>query len=232
MGLNPEQFVLFLQLFRTLSERGEWLGAIGVNRFQISYLALFAGLSGVVPWTIMLAAPATIFLMLNLCLVFALTFLTIIREAANALFNPVEASMLAHGPVHAPTYAAAKIAHVMIAVLYLVAGVSAYPALIGVALKGAHWFWIATHLAAALLIALWMAFMICAFYGWIRRFVPANLLKGVSTWIQLLSLFAFISVPIRRVAYSQMVFPVPGECRPGAPADGIAAWIGLLLFCQ
>jgi hypothetical protein len=196
MGLDPEQFVLFLRLFRTLSERGEWMGAIGVNRFHISYLALYSAASLAIPWFLMLGSPASLFLMLDLSLVGTLAFLMVIREAAHALFNPVEVSMLAHKPVHATTYAAAKIAHVIIAVLYLVTGLSMIPALIGIGTKGARWFWFTTHFSAALGIGLWTAFMICALYGWIRRFVPANWIKSISTWIQLFSLVAFIAIPI------------------------------------
>jgi hypothetical protein len=207
MGLDPEQFVLFLRLFRTLSERGEWMGAIGVNRFQISYLALYSAASLAIPWFLMLGSPASLFLMLDLLLVSALTFLTIIREAAQALFNPVEVSMLAHKPVHSTTYAAAKIAHVIIAVLYLVSGLSMVPALIGIGTKGARWFWVTTHLSSAFLIGLWTAFMICALYGWIRRFVPAHWIKSISTWIQMLSLVAFIAIPIYfKVPFMKLLF--------------------------
>jgi len=42
MGLDAKQFVLFLELFRTLSMREEFMGSIGVNRFNITYLAYWA----------------------------------------------------------------------------------------------------------------------------------------------------------------------------------------------
>jgi hypothetical protein len=199
MGLDSRQFVTFLGLFRTLSERDELITAIGVNRFNLSYIALCTAAMGVLPWSFAVATgfwPARIYLLVNLSLTFALLVLTLAREAANALFNPVEASMLAHSPVHSRTYAAAKIAHVIIAVLYLVSGLTVYPALIGIFNNGARWFWPITHLAAAFLIGLWTAFVICALYGWMRRFVPANLLKRISICFQLLSLATFICVPI------------------------------------
>ncbi len=198
MGLDPRQFVLFLGLFRTLSERGEFAGAIGVNRFNIAYMALYAAALLFIVWlALAVFLPARIFLFVNLSSVFVLTFLVIIREAANSLFNPVEASILAHNPVHSITYAAAKIAHIIIAVLYLVSGLAVWPALAaGMVNEGTRWFWPFTHLAAAFLIGLWTAFLICALYGLLRRVVPANFLKGTSTLIQLLSLIAIIAVPI------------------------------------
>jgi hypothetical protein len=85
MGLDPGQFVLFLGLFRTLSERGEFAGAIGVSRFNISYMALYAAAIGIIPWYgLAVSLPAGIFLIINLLVVFAPTFLVIIREAANS----------------------------------------------------------------------------------------------------------------------------------------------------
>jgi hypothetical protein len=52
LGLDPRQFILFLGLFRTLSEREELAGSIGVNRFNLSYLALYAAALGMLPWTL------------------------------------------------------------------------------------------------------------------------------------------------------------------------------------
>jgi hypothetical protein len=49
MGLDSRQFVLFLRLFRTLSERQELMGIIGVSRFNVSFLALCAIGIGVLP---------------------------------------------------------------------------------------------------------------------------------------------------------------------------------------
>jgi hypothetical protein len=206
LGLNPRQFVLFLGLLRTLSEREQLMGSIGVSRFNISYLALWAAGIRVFPWSLIVAyqvLPAPIYLLIDLSLTFSLTYLVFIREAANSLFNPVEASMLAHKPVHGATYAAAKIVHIVIAVLYLVLGLNVYPALIGFGLHGARWFWLITHLGSAFLVGLWTAFIICAFYGWMRRLAPASLLKSISMWIQVLSFGAFIIIPI---FFSKMFF--------------------------
>jgi hypothetical protein len=197
LGLDPEQFVLFLALFRTLSEHEEFMSAIGVNRFNISYMALFCAAFGVPAWLMAASVlPAPNYLLLNLLVTFALIFLIIVREAPNTLFNPVESSIFAHTPVHGPTYASAKIVHVLIAVLYLVCGLTLFPALIGVALRGARWFWPVTHVAAGVLIGVTTAFLICALYGVLVRVVSANWLKQASTWIQLFFLAAFIAIPM------------------------------------
>lgn len=220
IGLDPRQFSIFLGLFRVLSEREELIGSIGVSRFNISFVALLAGVIGAVPWSIFVLHMAdtntprtpdsgemleSVFLLLNLFVTFIFVFLVTIREAAIALFNPVEASALAHSPIHGRTYAAAKITHVLIAVLYFVAGLNAYPAFLvvlflvlaqfGLAnLPGAHWYFPFAHLASAFLIGLWTAFMICALYGLIRRILPVFLLRSLSASIHLVTLAAAVVV--------------------------------------
>jgi hypothetical protein len=217
LGLDPRQFVLFLGLFRTLSEREEFMGSVGVRRFNIAYIALFTAVLGALPSLILAAAvsdsempriagsgflPESMFLMLLLFLTFVFVFLLIIRDAAIALFNPVEASLLSHSPIHSPTYAAAKIVYVLIAVVYLVLGVNVCPALFEalflsvLAYPGARWFLPVFHLISALMIGVWTAFIICALYGVLRRLVPASLMKSISMWIQLLSLGSIIVIAI------------------------------------
>ena len=230
MGLDPGQFVLFLGLFRTLSEREELMGSIGVNRFNISYLALWIAGMEVFFLTLMILfgifPPLPIFLFFWLSITFALTFLVFIREAANALYNPVEASMLAHIPIHGATYAAAKISHVLIAVFYLVLGLNAFPALIAVIFPGARWFWFLTHIASSFLIGTWTAFIICAFYGLIRRIVPARLLKNISMWIQLFASTAFIAIPIFFPSFLGQLFKAWFENHHSWK------WLPLILFAE
>jgi hypothetical protein len=43
MGLDPRQYVLFLGLLCTLSEREEYMNIIGVNRFSLAYMAIYEG---------------------------------------------------------------------------------------------------------------------------------------------------------------------------------------------
>jgi hypothetical protein len=198
MGLDPRQFVLFLGLFRTLSEREELSGPIGANRFNLSYLALYAGAIGVLPWSLMACSsmPAPIFLVFDLVLVFILTFLIMIRESANVFFNPAGFSVFAHAPIHTATYAAAQIIHILITVFYLIFGLALYPAFIGTILHGARWYWFFTHLTAAILIGLWTTIFICALYGVVSRFMPSHLLKSISQWMQSVICIAMIAVPL------------------------------------
>jgi ABC-2 type transport system permease protein len=188
IGLDPHQFVLFLRLLRTLSERGEFMGNLGVDRFALSLMTALAAVFFGVPMGLLALAqlPAAVFLLVNLSAVSCLLLLLILPEAANTLFNPVEISVLAHQPVDPPTFVAAKITHVLVIVCYLVPALTLPPALCGLMLKEARWMYPLTHLAAGLLAGLFVAFLVCASYGWLFRFVPASRLKSVTLWLQIL----------------------------------------------
>ena len=69
-------------------------------------------------------------------------------ETGNSLVNPVEAAVLAHQPISGATYTAAKLTHLITVVLYLVAGLNVAPALAGLTLKGAPWFYPLAHMAS------------------------------------------------------------------------------------
>ncbi len=188
IGLDPAQFVLFLTLLRTLGERQEFMGNLGINRLELGvitgFYAVFVGTP--VGLVVFLKLSAPLFLLCSLSVTLALTLLIVVGEAANTLFNPTEAAVLAHRPVHSLTYAAAKIAHLLIVVLYLVPALTIPPAIFGLALLDARWFWPITHLAAGLLAGFFAAFLVCALYGWLYRFVPSRRLKSLSLWIQIL----------------------------------------------
>lgn len=185
-GLDSQQFLLFLRLLRTLSERQEFMGNLGVDRFLLAYLALFYAFLVGVPLGLLvfLRLSAPLYLLCDLIVTFVLILMMVVAEAANTLYNPVEASVLAHQPVHSLTYAAAKITHVLMIVLYLVPALSVPPALMGLLLEGASWSWPVTHFTAALFTGLLSAFLVCALYGWLFRLLPPTWLKAVSLWLQ------------------------------------------------
>jgi len=194
VGVEPRQFQLFLRLLRTLSERQEFMGNLGVNRFAIAYLALFYLIFIGLPMGLMVLArfATPVYLLVNLTVTTIFVLLLTVMEAPNTLFNPTEASVLAHQPVHAFTYVAAKITHLLLVVLYLVPALAGPAALCGIFLKDARWFYPVTHFAAALLAGLFTAFLVCALCGWLFRVFPPSRLKNVSLWLQVL---AFAAMP-------------------------------------
>jgi len=187
-GLDPEQFVLLLRLLRTLSERQEFMGNLGVDRFALSLMAGGVAVFIGVPMGLLALSqlPAAVFLLVNLAAVSCLLLLLILQEAANTLFNPVEVSVLAHQPIDPPTLIAARITHVLLIVWYLVPALTLPAALGGLMLKDARWTYPLTHFGAGLLAGLFVAFFVCALYGWLFRFVPASRLKSVTLWMQAL----------------------------------------------
>lgn len=195
IGLDSRQFIVFLRLLRTLSERQEFMGNLGVNRVELTYVALIYAVFIGTPMGLLvfLGLSAPLFLFCNLSMMLMLIVLVLVGESANTLYNPVEASVLAHNPVDSLTYAAAKIAHVMLAVLYLVPALAVPSAILGLRLREARWIWPLTHLAAAFLAGLFAAFLICALYGWMFRYLPAGRLKNFSLWLQLLP---FAAMPV------------------------------------
>jgi hypothetical protein len=192
VGIEPQQFRLFLRLLRTLSERQEFMGNLGVNRFAIAYLALFYLIFIGLPMGLMVLArfATPVYLLINLTVTTIFVLLLIVMEAPNTLFNPTEASALAHQPVHAFSYVAAKITHLLLIVLYLVPALAGPAALCGIFLKDARWFYPVTHFAAALFAGLFTAFLVCALCGWLFRVFPPSRLKNVSLWLQLLGFAA------------------------------------------
>lgn len=119
-------------------------------------------------------------------------FIIVAGDAANSLLNPQEASVLAHQPIGGLTYAAAKTSHLVLIVVLQVASLNALPAVAGLLLPGARWFFPLTHLLAAFLAGFFVAFLVCGAYGWLYQFVAPQRLKGIALGIQV---FFFALMP-------------------------------------
>jgi hypothetical protein len=195
IGIDSRQFLLFLRLFRTLSERNEFMGTIALNRDALTLLVCFSALSGVVlAIPALLKPPIHAFLFGNLMIMCVYVLSFSMGEAANQLCNPIEAIVLAHHPVHSSTYVAAKIAHILVPVSYLVTTLCLPSALLGIAIKGTYWIWPITHLLAAFGAGLTIALLVCSLYGWLVRLSPARFLKSLAMWTQFFAMGGFFSV--------------------------------------
>jgi hypothetical protein len=190
LGIDFHQYRVLLRLFSTLSDRLEFMGltaglnkAIGFYLFfsLLPSLAVFANpsLPGYLLFMIMFSMFSVLWILL--------------MDAANSIMNPDEASVLAHQPIRGATYIAAKLTHVLIIVGTVVPALNLIPAFAGLHLNGSRWFYPLTHLLAAYLAGLFIAFFICGLYGWLFRFIsPANL-KNAALWVQLIT---FIVMPV------------------------------------
>ena len=198
-GVEPRRYWLLVDLFRTLGNRGE-VAQMGNQDYSLrvlvilwfflgSFISLGMTFTGTDPWWYLL-----VFLGLT---VFNLT-VVLIPEVAETLVNPVEGLILTHQPVNGATWSAAKLTHLVKAVIWVVAGVNGVPALVGLFLPHGdgirRLIYPLEHLLIALGVGMVAGLLCCSLLGWLIRFVPARRLKaaaGLMQVIPMLSLFGF-----------------------------------------
>jgi hypothetical protein len=219
LGIDVRQYRLLLDLFAILSGRLEFLGttialkSIASGGFVISVLiSLVAFAKPSLQNYLLLLLAWTMFFLLWILL----------EDASHSLLNADEASVLAHQPIAGPTYIAAKLTHLLLVLALFVPVMNVVPAIAALILDGTRWFYPLTHLLAAYLAGLFVAFLVCGIYGWLFRFVPAARLKSAVLWMQVLvALVPYLS--------NAMLAPVVAKAAasPWLPFRWFAA-IGLL----
>lgn len=220
LGIDSRRYWLLVDLFGQLSERGEMLDELGRNGVALQtvtwFYAVFSGLFSVL---LVLGQPAVATYFSTFLVLTAFLLLTVLlSEAGNSLVNPVEGLVLAQQPINGATYTAAKLTHLVRIVLYLVPGLNAIPAFAGLLLKRAGWAYPLMHLVAAFAVGLVAAFLCCALYGWLMRFVPARRLKAAGQLAASLPFLAMIWLqPTRELLASASVVR-------WLPAQAAARW--------
>jgi hypothetical protein len=179
-GIDARRYWLLTDLLEELSERREMFSQLGRDGIALKTVAWFYFAMSVLFGVLLAAAGpplATYFWsFLGVTVFFLLTIL--VSETSNSLVNPGEALLLAHYPIDGATYTAAKLSHLLRILLYLVPGLNAVPALAGLLLPAARWYYPAAHLLAAFGAGLVTALLCCAVFGWLIRFVPPRRLKA------------------------------------------------------
>jgi hypothetical protein len=167
-GVDARRYWLLMDLFRKLSDRGEMLDQMGLNGLALKRAAmLYFVMVALFSLLFAVAQPAvTVYFTVFLAITAVLLLSILLSEAGNSLINPAEAMVLAHQPINGAIYTAAKLSHLVRIVLYLVPGINGGPALAGLLLKGAAWYYPILHLAAA-----WRL-------DWQRRCCPARFSAG------------------------------------------------------
>lgn len=216
LGVDPRRFWLLMDLFEQLAERGEMTDQLGRNGVAMKSIAVvYCLLSAFVGLVLVVARPA-VGTYLSIFLGFTAFLLTtvLISEAGNSLINPQEALVLAHQPIDGATYIAAKLSHLMQLVLYFVPAVDLIPALAGLGLKGAPWYYPAVHMAAALLVGLISALVCCSFFGWLVRFVPVPRLRAAG---QLAGTLPFLGMTWGQQFWRRLARLRPAQWAPAQP---------------
>jgi hypothetical protein len=230
-GIDARRYWLLVDLFSTISDRGEVMDQLGRNGVALrTAAALYALMSLLFSVVSVLAhsRPSThlgLFLFLTAFLFLAVMLL----EAGNSLVNPVEGLVLAHQPIPGATYTAAKLSHLLRIVLWLTPALNGIPAIAGLALPGARWFYPLLHLGAGFGVGLLVALLVCAAFGWLMRFVPAKRLKAVAQFAGAVPFAGMmwmgqVERAVRRIPWHSIV-PADPAARWTAAAAGIAATV-------
>jgi hypothetical protein len=208
LGIDPRRYWLLMDLFAELSERREMLGQLGRQGASLKIITwLYFGLMGVVSLLIAASGPSLasyypLFLAFSTFLLVAV----LVPETSNSLVNPVEGLVLAHQPVDGATYTAAKLSHLASILLYLVPGLNLVPALAGLELAGARWYYPLLYLAAALALGIIAAAGCCALFGWLVRFVPAPRLKSAAQIVETVPWLFYVAFNYGRTFFPRLHF--------------------------
>ena len=250
-GIDPHRYWLLYDLFATLGARQE-VTMLGADYSLRSAALLWFVLSGLLSVVLVVAgsSPAG-YLLLFLGLTAFLLGVHLVGEVAENLVNPVAELTLAHQPVSAATWSAAKLSHLLTVVGYLVVGVNGVPAVSGTLLDHPGWgrtlAYPAVHLLAALGVGLVVALLCCSLFGWLVRFVPVGRLKAVAAVAQALPLVAFWVYTFARnppgedpaagatslempAALRTAVEAMPGGLRGSLAAAGVIVAVGAVGF--
>jgi hypothetical protein len=185
-GVNPAQYRILIALFRTLGERREVTGQLGLDARGMRLVT--AGL-----WL-----PAAFISLLTFApgslrtydlSVFGLTsfmlLLLVVLEGANTFLNPVEITVLAAQPIGNATVFAAKLTYLIAVTGRLVLALHTLPALAGLYKPQARWFYPLTHLSAAGVGGVLTALVACASFGILFRWLPVRRVRNAALWLQL-----------------------------------------------
>jgi hypothetical protein len=109
----------------------------------------------------------------------------LVSQAADAFMNPAEVSVLAHRPIRAGSYLAAKFVFVLRAALVTTLPLNLVPAFAGATLEGTRWFYPLTHMVAAAAGTAFTALVVCGIFGLLFRFLPIGKVRAAALWLQL-----------------------------------------------
>ncbi|MBN2318457.1 MAG: hypothetical protein JXR49_05240 [Acidobacteria bacterium] len=189
LGIDLRQYKILQRLFNTLSNRLEFMNTSVDQSKMVGFYALFSIFLSI---PVLFHPPIHRYLLISIGASMFLLLMNIFQDAANSLMNPDEATILAHQPIRGTTYVAAKLTHLLTIVSVVVPSLNLVPALAGLFLTQAHWYYPITHLFAAYLAGLFIAFFVCGIYGWLFLFIAPARLKNIVLWMQLIIFMLFM----------------------------------------
>ena len=224
---DRRQFRLFFRLLSDLGARRELVGQFGFDQRAVMLSGGFGVLIGGLFSLAALADPPARGYFVFAIAVSALMLLPqLVSQAADAFMNPAEVSVLAHRPIYASSYLAAKAVFVVRAALIVTLPLNVIPALAGATLPGTRWFYPITHLAAVSLGAVFTAFVVCGVFGLLFGVLPIARVRTAALWVQLI---AVTVVPFSPQLIGHLDIPLDLDARAwsAVPVTWFAA-IGLV----
>jgi hypothetical protein len=200
IGVDPFQYSLLLDLFRKLSTRQEF--EVGNSQFSFrTAVVMFAILSGFINAIAAFGPkpPVHSFIFGNFVFTAVLVVMILAMESLNTFLNPVEASVLAHQPIQDRSFFAAKLTYLAVVVGNIVFPINLLPALFGLNLGDASWFFPVSYLVAAYALGIFIAVIGCGILGLLFRVLPAAHIRNMVLWVQI-GFFVLIGIGPRVLA--------------------------------
>jgi hypothetical protein len=220
LGVEPQQYFQLLRLFATLSHREEYvMGRTSISRSV--FLGLFVLIIAIGNILVIFAGrpPLRLVVLVNVVVSAVLLLTTLAAEAFNTFLNPVEASVLAHQPIQERSYFAAKLTYLLGVVASMVLPLNAIPAVAGLNLKEARWFFPITYLTSVYLLGVFTALLLCAVIGLLFRLIPINRLRSVVASLQA-GIFVMLFIVPRIARYvGSLQLNIPPEFASAIPVN-------------
>ncbi|MBP88800.1 MAG: hypothetical protein CMJ64_19160 [Planctomycetaceae bacterium] len=114
---------------------------------------------------------------------------SIIVEFNEVVLDPSDLEIIGHQPVPVRTYSAARVTNLLVYVFYITLSTSIVPAIVGMGLRDASWWFFPTFLLAAFACNLFASGAIIVLYAWMFGGRPGESLQEILAWTQAALMF-------------------------------------------
>ncbi|HZN32703.1 MAG TPA: hypothetical protein VFB80_02760 [Pirellulaceae bacterium] len=113
-----------------------------------------------------------------------MTATSLVVEFNEVVLTPDDLDVVGHLPVPLRTYAAARMANLLVYVLVVLASLNLYPAIVGAGLRDAPWWWLPAYSAAALVSGLVTGGIVILIYAVVMRGKDYSQSQELLAWVQ------------------------------------------------
>jgi hypothetical protein len=215
LGIDSRQYFLLVDLYRKLDSRQEF----AINSTKVARYTLVISLTLIMALISILDALSdsvslSSFIDADLLITALLLLLTLTTETVNGFFNPVEAAVFAHQPVHERTYFASRMTYLLGVVGSIVLPLNVIPAIVGLRIHDARWFYPITHLVAVIALGVFILLSIIATLGLLFRFVPLSRVRGIAAFGQAAVFGLLLLSPTIKGSRQRLHIDIPASANP------------------